>query len=264
MHHLSRAWHLAATPHSAARLQHTFLPEDPVEAHQLLVGLSGHTARRYSRLLTAEEATGYDHARLADIAGNEGFSHHPLHGAAPEHGWMASYEDKAGSGVGQVHKMSELTPEHLASHRQTIAPHLAQPRSYQGAWHDTSTGDVYLDASRHFDHEHEAKDFAAKQKQKAIFHLGDFTERFMDPHQDPLREKDHGEWKARYGGNTSPHPGFKSYSHLYPDTDEQAAARGQHTGGLSKSASAMAGRVAHPGQGHSYAEQVMARRRGYL
>lgn len=253
MNHLTAGWRLATSPRSNARLQHVWLPEDPGDAHRLLVGLAGRTARRVGPSMpqlrsstqrrASEGVQPYDHARLADIGANEGFSHHPSHGAAPDSGWMVSYHAPEGSGIGQVHKIHDLALEHIADHRSRIQSHLHEPSTYQGGWHDTSTGDVYLDVSKHFPehHEPEAKDFAVHQRQKAIFHLGDFTERFMDPHQDPLRSKDEGEWHARYGGDTRPHPGWSSYSHMYPDTPDQA-----HDRGMSKGS--MRGRVAHPGQ----------------
>lgn len=241
MEHLRQSWRLARTASGGgARLQHFFLPDDPDEAHRALVHLT-RTARR----VLAANLHPYDHGRIADIAANEGFSHHPIHGAAPSSGYMASYHAPEESGVAVVHHISQLGPEHIAEHRRTIDTHLRNPSSFQGGWHDTATGDVYLDASRHFDHKHEALDFAAEQKQKAVFHLGDFSEHFLHPHQDPLAMKDKAAWHERYGPNPQPHPGFHSYAHLYPFTDEQKAhfaAQGEHVASREKRETAMAGR----------------------
>lgn len=218
MNPLSQGWRLARTASGGgARLQHFYLPADPDEAHAALMHLTRTGSRR-----TAGPLHPYDHGRIADIAANEGFSHHPLHGAAPSGGYMASYDAPEGSGVAQVHHISALGPDHIADHRRTIDTHLRQPHSFQGGWHDTATGDVYLDASRHHTDLHAARDFGAHEQQKAIFNLNDFSEHFLNPRQDPLAMKDHEAWKARYAETgTEPHPAFHSYAHRYPFTDDQ-------------------------------------------
>jgi hypothetical protein len=243
--HLAEAWRLARTASGGGgvRFQHFFLPDDPDEAHRALV----HLSRTGMRHRAVDQAHGeYEQGRLHDLVANEGFSHHPVHGAAPSHGFMASYHAPEGSGIAPVHHISEIGPEHIAAHRQAIGEHLKDPSTYQGGWHDTATGDVYLDASKHHTDEHAVRDFAGGQKQKAYFHLGDFTERFMHPKQDPLAMKDHDAWKDRYKDvGTEPHPAFKSYAHLYPHTDEQKkfwGDRGEHLGAREKRDTPMAGR----------------------
>lgn len=232
--HLHAGWRKVATRRSG-RFVHVFLPEDPLEAHDALLGLAGpHTRMGHV----------YDHGRMADLVANEGFSHNPLHGAAPSTGYMASYHAPEESGLAQVHHISQITPEHIAQHRLAADEHLRDPHTFQGGWHDTATGDVYLDVSKHHDDLHAARDFGAEQKQKAIFHLGDFSEHFLHPKQDPLAVKDPEAWHERYAETgTEPHPRFHEYAHLYPFTDDQKehfASQGEHVG------SRMAGRPVGP------------------
>jgi hypothetical protein len=250
--HLRAGWRKTASG-PGARLQHVALPEDPHDAYAILADLAlgdRHTGRR----VTAVHP--YDHARMADIAANEGFSYHPIHGAAPSGGYMASYHAPEGSDVAQVHHISSLTPEHIAAHRQAIDTHLRNPGSYQGGWHDTATGDVYLDASKHHDDLHPALSFAANQKQKAIFNLNNFSEHFLDPRHDPLAMKDHDAWQERYKETgTEPHPEYHNYAHLYPASDDQKhfwSERGQHLGSL------MAGRPVGPWRSERYINRQLS------
>jgi hypothetical protein len=242
---IRQGWRNARLASSAGRLVHAFLPEDPDEAMNVIAAMGSSQHQSAHRL--AADAGEYDHARLADIASEDGYSHHPIHGKGPSEGWMASYEAPEGSGIGQVHRMADMTAGHVAAHREAISEHLTKPNTYQGAWHDKSDGNVYLDVSKHFPEEHKEKafDFAADEKQKAVFHLKDFSTHYLDPHQDPDREEDHDEWSSRYGGNTAAHPRYHEYSHLYPDTESQAASRPQMNKG------AMRGIPVHPGQAHS-------------
>jgi hypothetical protein len=266
--HLLRRWAAItnefASPTGTKRFQHVFLSPDALAAHEQLLGLSmggRHTGARRHTAAAGE----YDHARLQDLIANEGFSHHPDRGAAPSSGWMASYHAPEGSGVAAVHHISEITPEHIAAHREAAAGHLNKEKSYQGGWHDTATGDVYLDASKHFDDDDEegVRNFAADQKQKAYFHLNDFSERFMDPKQDPTAMKDHSEWQQRYSKvGTEPHPRWGEYSHLYPHTDEQREFWGQQGHHLG-SKGPLEGIPAGPWLSNSYVEQELARRHGY-
>jgi hypothetical protein len=233
---LRLGWRTAAglPPHNG-RYRHIFLPQDPHEAYDALVGLSGpRTAAR--QVLAAGGPEEYDHARLHDLVANEGFSHHPGHGAAPSSGFMASYDAPHGSGQAVVHKIHEIGPEHIAAHRASIGEHLDKPHSYQGGWHDTSSGDVYLDASRHFPAEDEegCRNFCADNHQKAYFKLDDFSERFMNPKQDPLAMKDEGAWHERYQHvGTEPHARWNEFGHKYPSSREQKefwSLKGEHTG----------------------------------
>jgi hypothetical protein len=255
--HLLRRWAAItnefASPTGTKRFQHVFLSPDALAAHEQLLGLS--MGGRHTGRLFRTGAAEYDHARLQDLIANEGFSHHPDRGAAPSSGWMASYHAPEGSGVAAVHHISEITPEHIAAHREAAAGHLAQPDSFQGGWHDTATGDVYLDASKHHTDLHQARDFAAEQKQKAIFHLDDFSEHFLHPQQDPIAMKDPEAWKQRYAETgTEPHPQFHSYAHLYPFTDEQK----EHFGGHTASRGAPMG----PWRSEAWVNQELARRHG--
>lgn len=258
MDHLRQGWRRVAATQDGARFQHVFLPADPHEAHSALIGLA--LAGRHTSHLVRLAASEYDHGRLHDLVADEGFSHHPEHGAAPSTGWMASYHAPEGSGVAQVHHMASIAPEHIAAHREAAAHHLAEPRSYQGGWHDTATGDVYLDASRHFDDKHEALDFAAGQKQKAVFHLNDFSEHFLHPKQDPLAMKDHDAWKSRYAETgTEPHPAFHSYGHQYPFTDDQKKFWGDkgHHVGYREPSPEWQGRPMGPWRSERHAERVL-------
>jgi hypothetical protein len=225
---LRSTWAAARAPES--RLTHLWLPDDPYEAHSALVHVSRKTARR----VTAASGE-FDAQHIHDLidSNNGGFSHHPTHGKPPAEGWMASYEAKEGSGQAAEHPISEITPEHIAAHRDAISEYLSQPNSYQGGWHDQDTGTVYLDASRHFHDEHKVRDFAADQHQKAYFQLHDpvdsggehnFSSKYMNPRQDPLSMKDPATWSKRYSNvGTEPHPRYHEYSHLYPTSDDLKA-----------------------------------------
>lgn len=214
------------------RFVHVFLPEDAEDAHELLMQLAQQhgAARHYAAV---EE---YDHARMHDLVANGGFSHHPGHGEAPTTGFMASYHAPEGSGVAQVHDLSQLHPEHIADHRHTISEHLSKPNSYQGGWLDRTEDKVYLDASRHFHSEPEVRDFALKEKQKAYFNLGNFEEYYLHPKHDPVAMKDQDEWKQKYSHlpkaqRENPPSEYHSFEHLYPATDDQKkfwSERGEH------------------------------------
>jgi hypothetical protein len=226
MQHLRRAWAALGVEKGNERFQHLYLPEDPVEAHLALVHLvQGRTASLTARTASTEP-TEYDHGRLHDLVANGGFSHHPEYGSAPSEGYMASYHAPEGSGVAQVHHLSEIGPEHIAAHREAVSKHLSQPDSYQGGWLDRSEDKVYLDASRHFKHEPEVRKFAVDQKQKAYFNLKDFSETYLHPKLDPDAMKDEGAWKQKYAHlpeheRENPPEGYSSFAHLYPATEDQ-------------------------------------------
>lgn len=235
--HLRRAWATLAARPNNTRLIHIELPDDPYEAHHTITTLAqgGRTAVRH----TAAEATPYDHARIHDLVreteGGGGFSNHPAHGSPPGHGFMASYEAPEGSGISQEHDISEIQPEHIAEHRQSIAHHLSQPDSYQGGWLDKGEGKVYLDASRRFPEESDVRQFSLDNKQKAYFDLSNFDETFLHPKLDPLAMKDPEAWKAHYEKHGyEPPEQYHSYSHLYPPTDDQKKFWGEQGHHLAK------------------------------
>lgn len=254
MEHIRQRWRMAAASQSTARFVHLFLPPDPDEAHRALayVHLS-----RLARRVTAAEATEYDHARLHDLIAHEGFSHHPVHGTPPATGYMASYDAPEGSGQAVVHHISAITPEHIATHREAIAHHLAKPDSYQGGWHDTADGNVYLDASRHFHDEGECRGHCVREQQKAYFRLDDFSDRYVHPKLDPLALKDPKAWQERYAEHgQDPPEGYGSYVHRYPATDEQRehwAQRGHHLASAGKGR--MAGWPVGPWRSEAWVEQ---------
>lgn len=192
------------------RFVHFRLPEDPYEAHLLLTEMA---TRHTAAPVNPPETSDYDRNRLHDLVARGGFTSHPWRDA-PSHGFMASLDSSVAPG--SVHHVSELTPEHIASHRASIRQHLLQPHTFQGGWHDTATGDVYLDTSRHFQSEHNARRFAAEHKQKAYYNLGSGHEMFMNPHQDPQKHDDHEGWKTKYAHvGTDPHPAYNDYANLY-------------------------------------------------
>lgn len=220
--HLRQAWAAAVTAKQGSRFVHVPLPDDPHEAYQLLVSLAPHTGRRHAA--AHEEGHGYDQARIADLIAEDGggFSYHPGKGPAPSSGFMASYEAPEGSGIGAVHHISQLQPEHIAAHREAIKEHLAKPDSYQGGWYDKGDGHVYLDASRHFHDEGSVRQFALDEKQKAYFDLGKFEETYLHPKLDPKAMTDHSGWEKHYKEHGHEPPAqYHSYAHLYPPTDEQ-------------------------------------------
>jgi hypothetical protein len=196
---------------------HVYLPEDSDQAHRLLVDLSRGSQRHAS-------ASSYDRARFHDLVGESGgFSHHPSGGAAPDEGWMVSYDGNKDPQISSEHDLKDLTPDHIAAHREAISPHLGKPHTYQGGWLDRGTGKVYLDVSRHFpeDHEDEARDFALKQRQKAYYHLSDGTETYLHPQHDPQMLEDFDGWGKKYHRHLKegvPQE-YRSYEHLYPPGD---------------------------------------------
>jgi hypothetical protein len=231
---LSEQWSLARTAASGGgeRMVHVILPEDPDEAHRLLVGL-GRTATRTAAQINPPGVSDFDRNRLHDVISNGGFSSHPWRDS-PKKGFMASYEDTEGKGFGRVHKLQDLKPEDLASHRDAMKDKLLEPGAHQGGWLDKSDGSVYLDASKHFDKEDHVRKFALKNKQKAYFNLGTFQDHYLDPHQDPLRHEDpaaHAEkYKHIYNkyGTSAPKE-YESYRHLYPDSvADQAEQKSAH------------------------------------
>lgn len=202
---------VAAAKHYG-RLVHVWLPQDADEAHGLLVDLSKGQHRYAS-------ATPYDRARFGDIVGEAGgFSHHPTDGPAPHDGWMVSYDGHADQGVSKVHRLQDLTPEHIAEHRQGARHHLKKPNTYQGGWLDRGTGEVYLDVSRHFEEgqEDQAREFALDQRQKAYYHLKDGTEKYLHPQHDPQMLEDHNGWADKYAEHMKVPDRYRSYEHLYP------------------------------------------------
>lgn len=255
--HLRSTWAALATRSGSNRMIHLALPEDPHQAYSLIHTLAsgGHTA-------ATAEAGDYDRARLHDVVANEGFSHHPGNGPAPTSGFMAAYHAPEGSPIAQVHHLSEITPEHIAGHRQAAAEHLNKPDSYQGGWLDRGENKVYLDASRHFHDEGEVRDFSHQEKQKAYFDLSDFSEKFMHPKLDPLAMKDHGAWQQRYAKHgTEPAPEYKSYAHLYPPSEEQKkfwGEKGHHLGSKGE----YEGRPVGPFRSESWVTEVLRKRHG--
>lgn len=240
--HLRQAWADLGLPSHNGRFRHVFLPPDPVEAYSAVLHLARRTAALNHHLASGQ----YDHDRLHDLVANEGFSHHPVHGTPPPTGYMASYDAPHGSGEAAVHHISEITPDHIATHRAAIAHHLEQPNSYQGGWHDTADGNVYLDASRHFHDEGECREHCVREQQKAYFKLDDFSERYVHPKLDPLAQKDHEAWRDRYSEvGHEPPAGYSTYAHRYPATEEQKqfwGDKGHHLAVRDKADTAMAGR----------------------
>lgn len=228
--HLRSQWRKLAAGAGVARFVHVYLPEDPVEAYRVLTDAVGHrTARR-----VRASAGPYDHARLQDVIAdpeNGGFSHHPVHGT-PGPGYMVSFDAPEDSGIAAVHHISQLTPEHIAAHRQAVSHLLGEPSTYQGGWHDTDDGNVYLDVSRHHDDENEARHFAVGQQQKAYFNTHTFDTHYVSPKHDPLAMKDPETWAQKYApvGHDAPE-GYTSYAHRYPASDDLKAfwaERGHH------------------------------------
>lgn len=232
MRHLLQAWAALGTSTGGGRFVHVTLPDNPGEAHRLLVSLArgGRTA--------ATEPTEYDQARLHDLVADEGYSHHPGHGKAPARGFMVSYHAPEGSGLAAVHHMSKLGPEHIAAHREAASDHLSRPSTYQGGWWDKSDDHVYLDVSKHFDHEPEARKFAVHEKQKAYFDLNNFESMYLHPKHDPHAMKDEGGWRQKYSHlpaheQENPPAGYEHYAHEYPPSDDQKkfwADKGHHLG----------------------------------
>lgn len=220
-----RLVHTAAA--SKGGLVHVKLPEDPDEAHRLLVSLAL-PVKRTSAPINPPETGDFDRNRFHDVVSKAGFSAHPWRDS-PKRGFMASYEDHEGN-LGQVHHISDLTPHHLAAHRQAMGHKLMEKGAYQGGWLDKSDGNVYLDASKHFEKEDHVRDFALKNKQKAYFNLHNFQDHYLDPHQDPLRHEDpaaHAEkYKSTYNkyGTSAPKE-YESYRHLYPDSPQDQEAK---------------------------------------
>lgn len=205
-----------AAARSYGRLVHLWLPADADEAHQTLVDLSRGSHHQAS--------TDYDSGRFHDVVGKSGgFSHHPTGGAAPDKGWMVSYED-TGNGTSVVHHLSDLQPEHIEAHRQAVSEHLKEPNTYQGGWLDKGTGEVYLDVSKHFPEEHEqqAREFALDQKQKAYYHLASGEEHYLHPQHDPKMLEDFDSWGKKYHQHLKdgvPQK-YRSYEHLYPASED--------------------------------------------
>lgn len=256
--HLRRAWAVLHEAYNGARFQHVYLPADPHEAYTALTHLSRTASRR-----TALEDHHYDHARLADVIAEGGFSHHPTHGT-PDKGYMVSHDDD-GSGIATVHHVSELTPEHIAAHREASAHLLKNPNTFQGGWHDTDDGQVYLDVSRHHHDEHEARKFAVEQRQKAYFNTHTFDTHYLSPRHDPLALKDHDAWSQKYApvGHDAPE-GYGEFAHRYPasqDLKDFWSARGHH---IARAKGKYDGEPMGPWRSPRWVEQELARRAGYL
>jgi hypothetical protein len=207
---------------SSPRFVHVFLPEDPVEAHGVIMDAAqGHLAsRRYA-------ASDYDRARLHNMINTGGFSHHPTRGTPPAKGYMVSYD--LGPEKAKEVPAAEVTPDHIAAHRAAISDELAQPNSYQGGWVDRAQDKVFLDASRHFDNEDEARPFALKNRQLAYYDIGNDDDYYLNPHRDALAKSDPEAHRrkyehiySRYG--SQPPKEYESYRHLYelPEEGHQA------------------------------------------
>lgn len=231
---LQEQWNLARVASSGSRFIHVALPEDSDEAHRLLVSL-GRTAAKTAAPINPSGTGDFDKNRFHDAISKGGFTAHPWRDT-PKRGFMASYEDHEGKGLAREHNLADLTPDHIAAHRQAMGNKLMEKGAYQGGWVDKGDGKVYLDASKHFEKEDHVRNFALKNKQKAYFNLGTFQDHYLDPHQDPLRHEDpaaHAEkYKDTYNkyGTSAPKE-YESYRHLYPDSDEdqqQKAAARQH------------------------------------
>lgn len=228
---LRQAWAAAAAPHSSSRFVHMFLPDDPDEAYRALVTFA--RPGRSADQINPPGPHAYDKNRFHDLVANGGFSSHPWRNGAPTHGFMASYDDPEGKGFGQVHDLANMDPGHIAHHRLTITPHLREKGAYQGGWLDRGDNKVYLDLSHHFNSENQVRKFALENRQKAYFDLHDFSEKYLDPHQDPQFMHDRPGWTQKYDkivrqhGLAAPEQ-YESYRHLYPDPPELEEHRQQH------------------------------------
>lgn len=232
---LRRAWAAAAVPLSNARFVHMFLPDDPDESYRALVTFA--RPARYADQVNPPGPHDYDKNRFHDLVAKGGYSSHPWRGDAPSHGYMASYDDPEGKGYGQVHDLARLDPGHIADHRQIITPQLMHKGAYQGGWLDRGDNKVYLDLSHHFNSESQVRKFALANRQKAYFDLSDFSEKYLDPHQDPEFMHDRGKWANKYDKIVRQHgiaapPEYESYRHLYPDPPELEEYRQQHSARL--------------------------------
>ena len=211
--------HLEAA-RASARFRHFVLPEDPQEAHRLLTSVQ-HTAAP----INPPETGDYDHNRLHDLVANGGFTSHPWRDS-PTHGFMASLDSHVAPG--EVHHVSTLTPDHIAAHRASIQHHLLKPGVFQGGWHDTATGDVYLDTSMHHHSENMVRRFAVGNKQKAYYDLGSGQEKFLDPHLDPQKHADPEGWAEKYKKvGTEPAEGYHEYAHLYQQPGSHTVTAGK-------------------------------------
>lgn len=228
-YHLRQAWAASVVPMDGTRFVHMFLPEDPAEAHRALMAFAPRVARKQAEQINPPEAGDYDRNRLHDLVGKGGFSTHPWRHDAPSRGFMASYDDPDGK-LGRVHHVSEISPEHIAEHRNSLGNHLRDKSSYQGGWLDREHGDVYLDSSKHFKNEGHARQFALKNKQKAYFDLHKGDEYFLDPSHDPKYHEDPQAHAEKYHHITKKYgPGapkeFENYRHLYPHSERHEQAK---------------------------------------
>lgn len=193
--------------------------------------LSGDAERDHAAILshaklTKKAHTGYsrhDVHRLHDIINNGGFTVHPHDRSVPQTGFSASLHPDLG-GIGAVHHISELTPRHIAEHRRAgrdLYEHgLDGKKVYQGAWHDTETGDVYLDTSHISDDEGSVRDFALKHRQLAYYDLAKGHSVYFDPTRDEDYHAGKPEAIAKYHdiaqrfGEVTPSR-YKVYEHEY-------------------------------------------------
>lgn len=105
-----------------------------------------------------------DHARYDALMNGGGFSHHVETGETPHSGYMVSLHKDHG-GDETVVPLKDLTPEHIAEHRERARQ--AGGGIYQGGWvHD---GKVYLDRSVNVQDPDEATSLGKHHKQLAIY-----------------------------------------------------------------------------------------------
>lgn len=219
--HVRQQWRQAVTVRST-RFTHFVLPDDPLEAHALVTSF-GQPRSRTAAEINPPPTSDFDKNRFHDLVGKGGFSSHPWRDS-PSKGYMASLDTDIAPGV--VHHINDLTPDHIGQHRESIRKHLLKPGVFQGGWHDRSTGDVYLDTSRHFQSEPNARKFALAHRQKAYYVLHSGQEMFLDPHRDPQFHEDRDGWHKKYdhivrNHGTEPPEQYKSYAHLFPLSEEE-------------------------------------------
>jgi len=209
---------------AGTRFHHFIFSHDPFEAYHRIIGVA---SAGYPR--TSARVTPYDVARMHDLIARQGFTHHPHEADPAKHGYSASLDHRQG-GLSQVFKISDMTPDHIATHREQGHKLFDEGseghKVFQGGWYDRDAGNVYLDTSHVHHDEGQVRDFGIKHKQKAYYDLGRNEEVFYHPSHDPEYRGENGHDAqqsaiAKYSrvahthGKVTPE-GYSGYAHEYP------------------------------------------------
>lgn len=124
----------------------------------------------------------------ADLIANGGFTYQPVTHTAPHDGLMLSiYPDRE-----QITRADQVTAKALRTYVDKNSDLLSKPDHYVGGWHDTHSGQVYLDVSVRVTDHAQARKMCEQYSQEAYFDLGTGQTVYVGAHKEGA-----GTWQGK-------------------------------------------------------------------